>query len=163
MATYYVDASGGSPGGYTNFYNLLISITLLDADIIEVVDNGEIDDSGAIVPAISAHNVIIRSYAGNTNKPTIKINNTNRHFNFNYDFYLENLKMYKAESGESGDFILINGGTYGSPSIKGCEFWAQGSSICININGSFDCTDMFVIEGNIFHDMSYSIYRYEYA
>lgn len=76
---YYVDAgTGGNPpysGSYTNFYNLLSSETLATGDIIEVVDNGTIDDTAHSITIndSSITELTIRSWSENTNKPTVNI------------------------------------------------------------------------------------------
>ena len=67
MATYYVDASGVSPGGYTNFTTLLAGETLIDGDIIEVVNNGgTIIDNTTVTIDVS---VTIKSADSNSSKP----------------------------------------------------------------------------------------------
>jgi hypothetical protein len=80
MAIYYINASGSDTypfdtvvKGAITFGSLLSSITLNSGDIVEVVDNGLIDDSatGAIDVGVGT---TIRSYSGNINKPTIKLN-----------------------------------------------------------------------------------------
>ena len=129
MSTYYVDASGESPGGYTNFTSLFGAITQSNGDIIEVVDNGEIDESassGLITESGSGigitADITIRSWPSNTNKPTIKINNLYPSFSANYvNVTIQDLKMYKTGPEAANSCISLV--SILSTQITGCEFW----------------------------------------
>jgi hypothetical protein len=79
--TYYLNAGsptetqdGLTPGtGYHTLAGLLASaITLLDGDTIEFVDNGVIDDSASGLISVGT-SVTLKSWSGNTNKPTWKV------------------------------------------------------------------------------------------
>ena len=73
---YYLNDGAAIQNGLTpttgmHTYAALAAMYNLDKCIVELVDNGVIDDSGAAIEI--AYSVTIRSYSGNTNKPTWKL------------------------------------------------------------------------------------------
>ena len=124
MATHWVDASGGSPGGYISFTTLVAGVSFSDNDIIEVVDNGEIDDSGGTSMSFDdVNSLTIRSWVDNVNKPTIKLPNTNDFIRLtgNGDNVVQNLNMYKTGPNPTRAFIY-KVGYCNSLEVSGCEF-----------------------------------------
>ena len=77
MSTYYINAGssiedGLTPEtGYNNLTRLLANIILDNNDIVELVDNGVVNDSSNSASVISS-TVTLQSWFGNVNKPTWK-------------------------------------------------------------------------------------------
>ena len=152
MAIHWVDASGGSPGGYTNFNNLKGGVSFQDGDIIDVVDNGEIDDSSISKFTVSV-DITIRSWSGNTNRPTIKLPNGMGFVNFaktNGNLLFQNLKMYKPGPTAGGTFININTTTGATFEISGCEFLVvDPTSVDNSCIGIYTNVDYFTVSCTI--------------
>jgi len=137
MPTYFVNTAGSDTFPYdtegkgaTTFKNLFDNITQANGDIIEVIDGAEIDDSGALIPDITKE-IIIRSYSGNTEKPIIKIYNTNYGFKLqgaSGSPKIQQLKIYKAGPSAGSNFIKIDSGSYISPEITENEMWIANTT-----------------------------------
>jgi len=125
MATYFVDASGTSPGGYTNFAGLVAAVTLLDGDIIEVVDNGTIDDSAAVInfTVFGLISVTIRSYASNVSRPTIQTKQNDYGMKICDGYKIQNLKFLKnSMAGTNAPHISVWEAGPSGGEVTGCFF-----------------------------------------
>lgn len=141
----FINASGSQISPYdtvatgaTTLKNLLDNITQRNGMTVEVVDDGEIDDSAAVPPDITK-GITFRSWSGNTNKPTIK-GKSSAHIEdvlFNIDgggetvigLIIQNLKLFVDGSDSSTTLIRFdNGSDIENVEISGCEMWCANST-----------------------------------
>jgi len=128
MAIYFVNASGSSTlpydtsaKGATDFATLFSNVAEQSGDIVEVVDDGEI--IAAFTVNWAATNITIRSWSGNTNKPTVKCTLTGNGFFCNSSMNgakFENLRIYK--DGNSA-YRLIDGISCVDVEVTSCELF----------------------------------------
>ncbi len=127
MAMYFVNGSGtntppysSSASGATNFTNLVGGVTLVDDDIIEVVDGTEIVNSAALV-ALTA-DVTIRSWSSNTGTPVVRAPLSDPLFTLaGPNYTIQNLHMFKTGPDAVGPIIRFDGNGAASE-ITGNQF-----------------------------------------
>jgi len=153
---FYVNANGSNiypwntpSKGFTSFSALSAGLggILEDGYTIEVVNDGEIDDSGENITLVmnESGTVTIRSYGTDgtnrvTSKPTIKVKNSGYgiYIDSDYDFTcnVENLKIYKDESqGSLAGYIfsIYCGNKSVSGCISGCMIWCNVTGASANL------------------------------
>ncbi len=160
--TYYVNASGSNIAPYADVASgahsietVNTNVTLEAEDIIEVVDNGVIDNTATTSISVP---VTIRSWSGNTNKPTIKVNDANPFMVYSIDQdgpKIQNLKIYRENS--TAAYVIGFAAIVDNAEISGCEFWAndvssQPADVPV-INHAGTLTDA-TIENNDFRDFA---------
>lgn len=133
MATYFLNANGSETSPYdtpakgaNTIKTLLDNITQGDGDIIEVTDDGIIDDSGAAIPVFTKQ-MTIRSYSQNTSKPTIQLITNNYGIVFSTGaniITVTDLIFYKAGNGQS-TWIVYQPTSFNTLIITGCEFISE--------------------------------------
>jgi len=132
--TYYVDASGGSPGGYTSLYTLSQAVVFLSGDTIEVVDNGVIvETSATVIPS----GVTLRSWPSNTSMPTIR--NSGSIYNPNHIIH------------PTGSGVVIKGILFSADffSITDAAIWCSGSLTGLTIDSCKFDQDCGIIIYNV--------------
>lgn len=118
MATYFVNASGSSTPPFSSaatgahtLYELLYNISGFGfGDIVEVVNDGEIDASADPFIVNGATDVTIRSWSGNSSKPTMKVNNSSYLIQMTdgTNMTIQGLKLYKAGPSATSYFFYID-------------------------------------------------------
>jgi len=151
MSTFYLNAAGVVP---------IIGDSIVDGTIIELVDNGVIDDSGHVIE-MPPYSITIRSWSGNTNKPTWKLAGSDGSFASLFFPKAINLYDIRFEStiGEGNFFSLIQ--------IAGLNTIVSEISRChFNITTfRFDCsTDVeALVTNNICQDLIMGVNLIEIA
>lgn len=158
MATYFVNASGGNNPPYAdendgalNFATLLANVTLVNTDIIEVVDDGVIDDTGAtiLIPSLQG-GYTIRSWSGNTNNPRVNVINDNVGVSItnvapitHNNHKIQDIDFVKLGPNASKDFIAPTAGSgFSLMEISGCTMYVQNTSgmvadvVALNMSGA---------------------------
>ncbi len=178
MATYFVNAGGtntppfSSAGdGATTFASLLANETIASSDIIEVVDNGVIDDSAALVDfAVFPNNVTFRSWSGNSNNPTVKVLNTSLGIRFDTNrgpmtgCKWQNIDVYKEGPSAAGGIIGFSHGSYvqiADFEISGCEMYVANTTGMSNVYGIYNNNNVsntnLQILNNTIHDVTTAV------
>jgi len=138
----YVNASGSSTYPYdtpekgaTNFGELIEGIGLSDGDIVNVVNDGIIDNSNFDEIIVNAA-VTIQSYSGNDSKPTIKVKNDSGLFLVTnaVSSYFGKLKMIKDGPYSTGNFINFVNGVEDSAVVFECETGYSDSTGCSDVS-----------------------------
>jgi len=146
MAIYFVNAAGSSTAPYNtvikgavNFATLIAGIVWADSDIVNVVNDGEIDDSANVVNLLGLTNVTVRSWSGNAGKPTVKVKYqaSGDYYGFDIDactnFTIQGIKFLRdcgggAQNDTWGVMIGHADLSNNNITIENCEFLVQNYS-----------------------------------
>lgn len=100
------------------------TMRFIAGDIINVINDGEIDESSYTTFAI-ARDITIKSWYFNANRPVIKLKNDGALFQFygNASPVINDLRFYKSGPNGLYHYIVITSGIKQAPVISGCEFF----------------------------------------
>jgi len=146
---YYINAGSSNPSypyttvetGANNVYDLIFGetpVTLIEGDTIEFVDNGIIDDSeGIYFP--TGISLTLKSYSGNTNKPTWCLGNSCSSLTSSATYF----NIYDLNVGCPGQLqLMFDGQDITNLTIERCQFTNAILAI-------FGCKN--VVRNNIFN------------
>lgn len=142
-------------------FNTIGDVVFVDGDIIEVVW-GSIEFDERFSTFIINKSIIIRSWSGNTERPSILAKSQGDLFQIINagSVQIENVGMIKASAPTSGSFISFLSGSEDDVRISGCNMmiqdqWMMMNVSCINISGS--TFNSLIIENNTFLSTSFAI------
>jgi hypothetical protein len=124
MATYYLNAGSIIEDGLTadtGCHNLQSFLAIVgdfhSGDILELVDNGIVDDSSAPLGYLSISSVTIQSYSGNVNKPTWRLPSQLYINNFALGSTVNDIVFYGSPS-----LLFMGDSAYNFNNVSGCTF-----------------------------------------
>lgn len=142
MPTYFLNSAGSNTAPYdtdakgaTTLKTLLDNITQQSGDIINVTDDGVIDDTGAVIPNITVP-LTIQSDPGNSGVPEMSAQNSTHNLAFTTGAHSPVVKGIKfSKPGTASDrWIVYNPTSQTALTVEDCEFVGANPTTNANAN-----------------------------